>query len=110
MDEFIKRITERLSDKSPRRGFFAKAGKIALGAAAIITGQGIFTKVAEAAPYCCTGAISCGIGHCPTGTSVQYTWTCGHPHDHDAGDYYICHDCYQLYPYRLVCVYATTHD
>jgi len=110
MDELIKRISDRLSEQSSRRGLFSTLGKVVLGVGAIAAGQGIFTQVAEAAPVCCSGAISCGIGHCPTGTSVQYTWTCGHPNDGDAGDYYICHDCYRLYPYRLICVYATTHD
>lgn len=110
MEKLINRISNKLADQPSRRGFLSIAWKVALGTAGVIAGEGFFAHAAEAAPYCCSGAVSCGIGHCPTGTSVQYTWTCGHPFDGDAGDYYICHDCYQLIPYKLVCVYATAHN
>ena len=100
MDEFIKRISERLADQSSRRGFFAKMCKAALGAAALLTGQGFFAQAAEAAPACCTGGRTCSGGGCPSGAHVRYTWVC-----HSASGRYTCHDCYRNG--RLVCIYAT---
>jgi len=108
MDKIIKRMSERLADQSSRRGFISKMGKAAFGAVAIITGQGIFTQVAEAATplRCCTAGSSgaCAHWNCPQGSRITYTWHCGHP---AGGGYYICHDCYSWSTNRLVCVFAT---
>lgn len=107
MDELIKRISERLSDQSSRRGFFSKMGKVALATAAILTGQGIFAQVAEAAPACCTndGTYICSHQTCPGWTHQTYTWTC---HSPGVNGTYTCHDCTNKNaPHQLVCVYAT---
>ena len=108
MDEFIKRVSERLSDQSSRRGFFAKVGKAVLGAASIAAGGGLFTQVAEAMPKCCTlghaiyGVCPSPTGPCPSGTHVSYTWRC----HTSTGVHYTCHDCYNSLN-QLYCVYAT---
>jgi len=104
MDENIKRISERLTEQSSRRGFFSVMGKVVLGAAALITGQGFFAQAAEAAPACCTGGATCSGSGCPSGSSVKYTWRCGVHGSH----YYVCHDC-KTSSGHLVCVYATHH-
>jgi hypothetical protein len=85
MDEIIKRISERLSAQSSRRGFFSTLGKAVLGAGAIVSGQSFFAQTAEARTIkCCTGTPCPGNG-CPSGTTANYTWSCG-------GHFY-CHDC-----------------
>ena len=107
MDEFIKRISERLADQSSRRGFFSKMGKAVLGAAALLTGQSIFAQVAEASPACCTngGTHTCSGQTCPSWCHQDYTWTCHSPGVHGT---YTCHDCKNNNPpHQLVCVYAT---
>jgi hypothetical protein len=115
MNNIIKQIITRLADRSSRRGFFSTMGKAALGAAALITGQGFFAQAAEAATpplHCCTvsgGATACATTSCPSGTKIFYTWHCGHNNDHDTGDYYICHDCNNILTGKHVCVYATSH-
>jgi hypothetical protein len=68
--------------------------------AAVITGQGFFSQGAEAALGCCTGR-SCGIGGCPSGTSVGYTWGCGGHRHHRS----FCHDCFAGRHY--VCTYVS---
>jgi hypothetical protein len=81
----MKRLSERLAGHSSRRGFFATMTKVALGAAAIVTGQGIFAQGAQAASLHCCEGIACAHGHCTGGTYIGYTWSCGH---------YFCHDCF----------------
>lgn len=105
MDELINRLSERLAKNSSRRGFFSTIGRVVLGAAAVLTGQGIFTQAAEAAPGCCTSghAGTCPGSGCPSGSSVQYTWRCGRHNGH----YTVCNDCKSNG--KLVCVYATYH-
>jgi hypothetical protein len=99
MDEFIKRMSERLAAQSSRRGFFSKVEKALLGTMALITGQGFFAQAAEAASLqCCTGR-SCGGGGCPSGTRILYTWTCHSPSGH-----YTCYDCF--HKRRYVCTFA----
>ena len=115
MYEIIKQIIKRLADRSSRRGFFSTMGKAALGAAALITGQGFFAQAAEAATpplHCCTVGSSgtvCSTTSCPPGTKISYTWHCGHNNDRDQGDYYVCHDCHNIVTNKPVCVYATSH-
>lgn len=107
MDGIIKRISERLASQSSRRGFFPTMGKIVLGTAAIITGQGFFTRIAEAAPACCTddGTYICSHQTCPTWSQQTYTWLC---HSPGVNGTYTCHDCTaKKAPHHLVCVYAT---
>lgn len=107
MDEFIKRLSERLSDQAPRRGFLSTMGKAALAAAALITGQDLLTQSAEAASlHCCTGGSACPNYYCPTGSRITYTWQCGHP---AGGGYYICHDCTSYSTHRVVCIFSTYH-
>ena len=86
MDEIIKRLSERLSAHSSRRGFFSRMSKLALGAAAVLTGQNFFAQSAEAASLrCCTGT-ACATASCPrTAPYNLYTWSCGS---------FFCHDCY----------------
>jgi len=115
MNDIIKQISNQLADRSSRRGFFSTIGIAAAGAAAFITGHGFFAQAAEATTlplYCCTlghsGAVVCSTTSCPPGTTVKYTWHCGHNHDLDQGDYYICHDCLTAAG-KHVCVYATSH-
>ena len=107
MQDFIKQISERLSTRSSRRGFFATMGKASLGAAALVTGQGIFAQVAEASPKCCFhgGSIYgvCPTTACPAGTYQHYTWLC----HTGSGSKYTCHDCYTDTTNKLYCVYAT---
>ena len=106
MDEQIKRLSERLTKSSSRRGFFPLMGKVVLGVAAVISGQGFFAQAAEASPACCTngGTYTCPNHRCPSGSSVKYTWRCGVHNGH----YYVCHDC-KTSSGKLVCVYATYH-
>jgi hypothetical protein len=85
MDEIIKRISERLSAYSSRRGFFSTMSKVVLGAAGVITGQGFLAQTAEARTLqCCTGTPCLSKG-CPSGSSVTYIWSCG--------DHFYCNDC-----------------
>ena len=110
MNDVIKQISERLADRSSRRGFFSTIGIAAAGVAAFISGHGFFAQAATHPPlYCCTvnHTFACPTTACPSGTSINYTWHCGHNHDLDRGDYYICHDCYKNG--KLYCVYATSH-
>src|SRR5712691_4807169 len=104
MDEYIKRLSERLVGQSSRRRFFSTVGKAVLGAAALFTGQGFFAQAAEASPACCTngGTYTCYNHTCPSGSSVKYTWRCGV----SGNCYHVCHDC-KTSSGRLVCVYAT---
>jgi hypothetical protein len=107
MDKIIKRMSERLAAQSSRRGFFSVLGGGVLGVVALVTGQGFFAQAADAASslHCCTGR-ACSSTHCPSGSSIHYTWHCGHP---SGGGYYVCHDCYSTTTHHLVCVYATYH-
>ena len=96
MDEIIKRISERLSAHSSRRGFFSRMSKVVLGAAAVITGQGFLAQTAEAQSLrCCTGTPCPSIG-CPSNAPYNhYTWSCGNFHCHDCftsstGGTYVC--------------------
>ena len=102
MDAIIKRISERLADRSSRRGFFSILGKAVLGAAALATGQGFFAQAAFAASLqCCTGT-SCPSTGCPPHTQVGYTWTCS-----SSGTSYTCNDCYHGHGNgSYVCTYA----
>ena len=114
MNDIIKQISNQLADRSSRRGFFSTIGIAAAGAAAFITGHGFFAQAATTHPplHCCTlggGAYACLTTSCPSGSTVKYTWHCGHNHDDDQGDYYICHDC-NTATGKHVCVYATSHD
>lgn len=107
MDDFIKRISERLVDQTSRRGFFSTVGKAVLGAAALIAGEGFFAQVAEAAPACCTdnGTHVCSHQTCPSGSHQSYTWLC---HSSGVNGTYTCHDCAtNKTPHKLVCVFAT---
>jgi len=98
MDEMIKRISERLSAQSSRRGFFSRVSKIVLGAAAVFTGQGFLAQTAEARTLqCCTGT-PCPSKGCPSGSSVTYTWSCG--------SHFYCHDCHTSSG-TFVCTYFT---
>lgn len=110
MREIIKQMSERLADRSSRRGFFSTMGKFALGVAAVISGQSFFAQVAEAAPKCCTlGHATFGVcptNSCPEGTYQHYTWLC----HNDGGTTYTCHDCYSSRTHHLYCVYATKHS
>lgn len=112
MYDIIKQISERLADRSSRRGFFSTIGTAVAAAAALITGHGFFAQAAGVPLHCCTvsgGATACATTSCPSGTTVSYTWHCGHNHDDDHGDYYICHDC-NTAAGKHVCVYSTSHD
>jgi hypothetical protein len=76
-------------------------GKLALSAAAVATGQGLFANGAEAAGgvplHCCSGH-ACRRDGCPSGTKVKYTWSCGH---------YFCHDCFHAVRRgRYACTYT----
>ena len=106
MENNIKRLSERLASQTSRRGFFYTLGTVALGVAAVISGQGFLSQAAEAAPACCSSgsAGTCATHSCPRGSSVKYTWRCG---VHGSA-YTICHDCKNSRG-KLVCVYATYH-
>ena len=54
MENNIKRLSERLASQTSRRGFFYTLGTVALGVAAVISGQGFLSQAAEAAPACCS--------------------------------------------------------
>ena len=87
MDEFIKRISERMAKQPSRRSFFSIVGKAVLGAAGLIAGQSFFAEGAEAAGLrCCTGTPCPTNSGCPSNAPYNnYTWSCGRFH---------CHDCY----------------
>lgn len=107
MDEFIKHLSERLAEQPSRRGFLSKLWKVALGTGAIVAGEGLFAKVAMAAPACCSndGTYICSHQTCPSWAHQTYTWTC---HSPGVPGTYTCHDCYTIKtPSKLVCVYAT---
>lgn len=103
MDEFIKRISERLAGESSRRGFFSRMWKAALGATAVaFGGQSFFAQTAEAASLrCCTGR-SCSGSGCPSNAPYNhYTWSCGS---------FFCHDCFtSATGGTYVCTYVVKH-
>ena len=112
MDALIKWISERLAERSSRRGFFSTMEKALLSAAVIVTGQGFSARSSDAAQpaeaqslECCDRRSRvCSSGTvCPSGSSVGYTWSC---HIHD-GSHYYCNDCYDdVNPDIYVCSYA----
>ena len=99
MDDIIKRASERLAGETSRRGFVSMLGKLAAGAAGLIT-VSAFPHDANAAAFpmlCCTGT-PCSTDGCPSGTTVHYTWSCN--------TIWYCHDCYDSSG-GFVCVYAS---
>lgn len=107
MDTPIKQLSERLSAQSSRGGFIAAMGKLALGAAAIASGQGLSQAFAAAqvSPdgvplYCCIGN-GCPTNACPSGTHIGYAWICCVT---NGGSGYYCDDCYNANNV-LICTY-----
>ncbi len=101
MDAIIKWISERLTERSSRRGFFSTMEKALLATAAIVTGGCSTAQDSARVPApssllatfeCCDPRNTpCSAGNvCPSGSSVQYAWLC---HTHD-GSQYQCIDCY----------------
>jgi hypothetical protein len=106
MDALIKWISERLAERSSRRGFFSTMEKALLGAAVIVTGQGFFAQTAEAQTLKCCDPTSpiCPTTTCSSGSSVQYTWAC---HTHEGG-HYLCNDCCDNHSGAYICTYITS--
>jgi hypothetical protein len=112
MGGIIKRVGKRLAGQPSRRGFIATLGRVAVGAAAVATGQDLAQQTEAAEPLqCCTGTpcstTAPNTGPCPTGTTPYYTWYCAQKGG--AGNrgmvHYYCTDC--LYP--NINVYACTY-
>ena len=96
MDGVIKRASERLAGETSRRGFVSMLGKVAAGAAGLITAGAFPHDAAASSLHCCSGT-PCSTDGCPGGTTVQYTWNCGYV--------WYCNDCYDSSGH-FVCVYS----
>jgi hypothetical protein len=97
VDDIIKWASKRLAGETSRRGFVSTLGKLAVGAAGLITASA-FPRDTEAAQLqCCTGAACSSGSRCPSGTTVGYTWSCGK---------WLCNDCLDS-SNNYVCTYKT---
>ena len=107
MGNIINRITEEMAAVSSRRRFFAKMGKVVAGLAAVVAG-GVVTNddaLAKVFLACCSGS-GCPTDSCPTGTYINYTWSCYYV---PAGHNVTCVDCYVSSGTHngYVCTYVT---
>ncbi len=95
LEDIMDRLTKGMAT---RRGFIRTMGKVAAGVAAAMTGGLIHSDMASANNLlCCTGTY-CGYTHCPSGSSVDYTWCCRYyagPQTTQSPSYIgvICNDC-----------------
>jgi hypothetical protein len=109
MDALIKWISERLAERSSRRGFFSTMEKTLLGAAVIVTGQGYSAysrnsaQKAQSLSCCDPTADMCPSNACPSGSSIQYAWLC---HTFDGGNH-SCNDCFDASG-NYNCTYMST--
>jgi hypothetical protein len=117
MKRFLKRIGQNLAEKSSRRRFVSKMGKVIATLAALTTGQVVWNKdiayadVTTPLLRCCEGTL-CPDPHthvCPDNTVPLYTWSCL---DSKNNHNYTCNDCFQLIettPYKIyhyTCTFA----
>ncbi len=117
MKNVLKRIEQNLVEKSSRRRFVGRMGRIVTALAALTTGQALWNKdTAHAADTkdvlrCCEGTL-CPDPHtqvCPINTIPFYTWSCLDAENHHN---YTCTDCFQLIettPYKIyqyACTFA----
>jgi hypothetical protein len=74
-------IAEWVDERTSRRGFLGRTGKVLAGVGFGLLAGGVTAGVAGAVSYCCTGTQCLGcpatIGQCPSGyTYTGYTWIC----------------------------------
>jgi hypothetical protein len=108
MDRIINKLTERLTGVSSRRSFMRTLGKITVGGAGAIAALVTGTRLASAAPLCCSGTACSTTNACPYGTYLgDHTYCCT---AHDCKTHVtVCNNCYFLFGGQsyYYCTYTT---
>ncbi len=110
MDRMIAALSERLSTRRSRRSMIVGLGKSALKAGvvggALASGLGLGADVAEAFPYCCSGAAACPTASCPPNTTATFVNVCCS--STYSNPQYYCYNC-RSSSNCYICTYGAFH-